>query len=179
MTNRKPIITREQWGMIKEVILGERTDLGITITAGCRHAGCTRAEFNALLRRSREGRVDDEVWVADVAATMDDKEQVRSRRGDVFMDEMVIGAMQGFPETTSVNGVVVRETLNRNMKYLERLALHFNPELRPKVQDIEADPKRAADDKLNKTFDTPEEAHDAMVRLRNYYEANRSDDQEV
>ena len=169
-------MTREQWITIKEVVTGERTDTGITVRAGCNAAVCTVSEFNTLLRRSKEHRLEDEIWVWDVAETM---EVVNKSRGMVFLDEMCKRAMDGWDETTSVNGVVVRVVRKKDNKYLERLTLHFNPDMRPAAHaQVPVDPN-APNDGKGKTFQTAEEAWEAMERLRNWEQAHRTEDDDV
>ena len=169
------MITRDQWAKIKEVVVGERTDLGITVNAGCRNAGCTVKDFNALLKISRERRPADEVWVWDVAETM---ETVDQRRGMVFLDEMVVRAMNGWEETTYVNQVPIKSVSKKDNKMLDRLVQRFDPTMRPAAQKAQGDPDNP-DPGKEKTFATAEEAFEAMERVRNWTAANRTDEDDV
>ena len=158
-------MTRDQWAAAREVILGEKLEVGVSKVAAAREAGVSVRELNALEKRSRERRPEDEVWVWDVAEVMD---EVEKTLGGVFLDKAVERACVGVLEPVFQGGVEVGQKRKFDNGVLMRLLQRFDRSFSPKVAKVvEAEVNGA-----EKRPFTAKESWAAVQRARNWKEAS-------
>ena len=100
--------TLAQWEAAKAVLTGQAPRGFVSPRAAARAAGITLPVLRAWIKRSREQRVEDELWVHEIAEVYDTRYQAQAA---VLEDILFDHALHGQRSPVYVNGEQVTERI--------------------------------------------------------------------